>query len=207
MSDTNGERGPQGDHGQHGDIGNTGATGAQGPQGKRGPAFTGWAFARLLAFALVAVVAAYTLVQVQSESNARTDALARERERVGNVFLATLAQGSIDGCVSANEATYVDRAQLLDAIPNARPQYQQLVDDGTLTQAQADRLLANAQKQITKYLERRRYRDCVAAADRYLKLISDKTYQGEQRAELKIKVTDATQELKDQEAADEKRRG
>lgn len=163
--------------------------------------------ARLFAFVIVAFAAIFAFVSVEHESTARTNALKVERERVGNVFLGTLAQGSVDGCISTNDATYVDRAQLLDAIPNAKPQYDQLVKDGTLTRAQADRLLSDAQKQIDRYLARRKYRDCEKAALRYLKLISNGAYKSEQTASVRVKAQEASRGLKRQEAADERRRG
>lgn len=198
MTEYHGERGPQGDHGQSGPTGPAGPTGAPGKDWKFGSA----SIARLLAYGLVVCACVLALVKVQGQ----TIALKHERDRVGNLFLVNLAQGASDGCISANRITYVNRAQLKDAIPNARAQYQQLVNDGTLTQAQVDRILLDAKQQINLYLDREPYRDCNRAADRYLKLMADKDLRITTAEEIYNKDRNATTAIRVAEDKDQKRR-
>lgn len=167
---------------------------------------TGWSMARLLAFVLVAFAAIFAVVQVQQESKKRDHAIIVERRHVGDVFTSTLAQGALSGCVADNRLVYAQRSLLKDSLANARPTYAQLVKDGTFSQAQADRLLADAKKQVDQYLARIPYRDCAGSAERYIKLIRDRSLRDLRNAQVKNDAAAAAGVINSLEAKDERRR-
>jgi hypothetical protein len=158
-----------------------------------------WRQRRTMAYLLLAAAVAYSIVGVRNEASNRNKALGVQREQRANQILASTAVGAVNGCINNNRTLVEPLRQIItDGLQNARSTYDRLVQEGTFTQAQADRLYKQAKEQTRQSLARIKYRDCEAAASPYIRQITNPDDRRSLAVELQRQV--------DQEVGDRKRR-
>lgn len=141
--------------------------------------------APFVAFVILAFATAYSITAVQQEGKKRDDQ-----------NLATLAEGAVTGCISANNVTFGTHKVVVGAFNNGIPAINKLVLEGTLNPIQATRILSNSRSQTVSYLSDLPYRDCKRSSHRYADQISNATVKRNVIARVEKQYKDA---LRDRE--------
>lgn len=146
---------------------------------------------RTLAYVFLSAAVAYALYGVQQEAKHRTESLAATRESRANDILASLAEGSVTGCITANTNTLGMHKVVVGSYNAGRKSIEQFVIEGTLTPPQAKRVQRQSFDTTKQYLNDLSYRDCEQAIARYTKQITDANQRLAIEARVKIQAVEA----------------
>lgn len=138
----------------------------------------------MIAYVFLALAMAYSFKVTIDQGHRATRQLNAQREARANDIVASLAEGSVTGCISANTNTLGMHKVVVGSYNAGLRSTKQFVIEGTLTPPQAKRVQKFSFDTTKQYLDDLPYRDCSAAAERYLKRITDPT----QRAEVTASV-------------------
>lgn len=148
-----------------------------------------WRRRQLFAFIVLTIAVGYAILSLQNQREARA-----------NDILASLAQGSVQGCITQNEnVTQPLHTILVDSYKNSVGNIRRLADEGTLTVPQSKRILKDARDQTQGYLDAAPYRNCRAAGARFYNQISDPMKRAAAKASVDSQAQQAADYLKAKE--------
>lgn len=133
-----------------------------------------WRHRRVLAYVFLALFTAYAVfLSTQYSDKLAAQGKVARAERTDAILIA-LAQSSFAGCVNNNN-TLVEplRVIISDGVQQSRATIRNLVKDGTFTEAQGKRFIADNERSARVNLSRIKYRNCSDAADRFILKITD----------------------------------